>query len=53
MRMRRMRRMMMRRMLHTICHVPYMNLQMCAHLGNLSESERRSEICQLGPEAVV
>ena len=35
------------------CHVPDMNLQMCTHLGNLSESERRSEICQLRSEAVV
>ena len=35
------------------CHDPDMNLQMCTHLENLSESERRSEICQLRSEAVV
>ena len=35
------------------CHVPDMHLQMCTHLGNLSESERRPEICQLRSEAVV
>ena len=36
-----------------VCHVPDMNLQMCTHLWNLSESERRSEICQLRSDAVV
>ena len=35
------------------CHNPDMNLQMCTPLGNLSESERRSEICQIRSEAVV